>query len=62
MRRSRRIAQKRAIEIIRFNYSLPLLADEQEMLDLVIATIGEKAFDYMVDQIELAIKEYQVSD
>ncbi len=62
MRRSRRIAQKRAIEIVRFNYSLPLLSEEEEMMELVSTTIGKEAFEYMVDQIELAIKEYQVPD
>ncbi len=62
MRRSRRIAQKRAIEIVRFNYSLQQTLPEEEMIELVVATIGENAFEFMVDQIELAIKEYQVSD
>ena len=62
MRRSRIIAQKRAFEIIIRNYGLARLEDPDEMLESVKNTIGSEALEFMVDQIELAIKEYQAGE
>ncbi len=62
MRRSRSIAQKRAFEIIIRNYGLARLEDPDEMLELVKNTIGPEALEFMIDQIELAIKEYQAGE
>ena len=61
MRRSRKIAQDRAINIVKNNYAITDLLPEEEMLELIIATVGKESFEFMVDQIELAIKEYQIN-
>jgi hypothetical protein len=61
VRRSRKIAQDRAINIVKNNYGITDLLPEEEMLELIIATVGKESFEFMVDQIELAIKEYQIN-
>jgi len=59
MRDSRKQAIRTVCRIIERNYDVVISGgDEDEMSSDAVSRIGKAAFDTMVDEIELALKEY----
>ena len=59
MRRTRELAIKTTVDIIRHNYELPYQSDVFTAVKEAEKAVGDRAFRYMVDSIEKALKSHE---